>query len=140
MKHLLILDHNRLLFEYDLAEDLGIQVECVASISEAIRKQLFSTWSSDKAESGYDLLIIGISSEADVEVLDFTRYVMRNKPQLPLILFSCVGKELLKTLHLGFPGSYIPLITDKMDIWEILNSFRMKGIQSKNTHNSKPIN
>ena len=93
MKHLLLLD-SKSNFEADVKHALAdysledVFIETVKSVSEVLKKSVF--WKNNRLGSGqdnFDIFVICIS-KTDLDYWNFVQYVLRNKPQLPILIIS----------------------------------------------------
>jgi len=135
MKHVLILDTNPLPLNSSL---LGLPegyhehvcLEEVKYIYQVIRKLLISPGdSTDSPGNHYDLLIIGFTSpDKDMEKMHFIRYIKRNKPELPLLIFSHSEKEWLIKQRLRVKNDQLAPVADRRDIQAKLGIFLESGI------------
>ncbi|CAG5000605.1 hypothetical protein DYBT9275_02496 [Dyadobacter sp. CECT 9275] len=135
MKHVLILDTNPLPLNsrlMDLPENCRneVMVEEVKYIYQVIRKLLFRPKDRlSPVPSEYDLLIVGLTStDEDYEKVNFIRYIKRNKPELPLLIFSHKEKDWLIRQLLIIKNHELAPITDRRDIREVVETFLERGI------------
>lgn len=73
-------------------ESKNIKIEMASSISKVFQKSLFM---ANEQKDGYDLFIVSVNKQ-EQDVVSFIQYVMRNKPELPILLFSYESNDWLK--------------------------------------------
>ncbi|MBE9464314.1 hypothetical protein ACFP1I_06020 [Dyadobacter subterraneus] len=87
--------YNLLIFESDSIFKIGIAnrlekenkhitIETASSISKVLQKSLFM---ASEQKDGYDLFIVSVNKQED-NVISFIQYVIKNKPELPILIFS----------------------------------------------------
>jgi len=135
MKNVLILDTNPLPLNSSLMGLSGnynefVHLEEVKFIYQVIRKLLFRPVEDENLiESPYDLLIVGFTSpDKDMEKVHFIRYLKRNKPDLPLLIYSHNEKAWLMKQRLTVENDEPALVADRKDIGEVLGNFLERGI------------
>ena len=72
--------------------DTGMVIEQVGSISEVLRKQLLKSKKGKDADL-YDVFVVTLE-EATPDVVNFIRYVRKNKPELPVVVVSRTGENI----------------------------------------------
>jgi len=137
MKNVLILDTNPLPLDSSvmgLSDNYNdfIRLEEVKFIYQVIRKLLFRPNQDEKTtRNHYDLLIIGFTSpDKDMEKVHFIRYLKRNKPDLPLLIYSHNEKAWLMKQRLTVENDELALVADHKNIGEVLGNFLKRGVLS----------
>lgn len=135
MKNVLILDTNPLPLDSSvmgLSDNYNdfIRLDEVKFIYQVIRKLLFRPNQDEKTtQNHYDLLIIGFTSpDKDMEKVHFIRYLKRNKPDLPLLIYSHNEKAWLMKQRLTVENDELALVADRRNIGEVLENFLERGI------------
>lgn len=65
-------------------ENKNIKIETAESISKVFHKSLFL---AKEQKDSYDLFIVSVNKQED-HMISFIKYVIENKPELPILIFS----------------------------------------------------
>lgn len=121
MKHLLLYDSTNdrdfeVILESMLSESTAerVYVEHSHSISETLQKSLFGR-RCGILFNPFDVFVISLK-EADVEGLDFVRYVISYNPGLQIVLNSPVCNEWLIKQIIGQSHREVTRATNKQDL------------------------
>jgi len=96
-------------------ENKNINIETAESIGKVFQKSLFL---AKEQKDCYDLFIISVNKQEE-HVISFIQYVIRNKPELPILLFSYESNDWLLKQGINCKegqGRYIKKVNNWFDI------------------------
>lgn len=119
MYNLLVLESDSI-FKIGIASRLekdnkNIKIETAESIGKVFRKSLFL---AKEQKNSYNLFIVSVHKQED-HMISFIRYVIENKPELPILIFSYETSDWLLKHGINcrqLKGRYIKKVSCWQDI------------------------
>lgn len=114
-------------------ENKNIKIETAESISEVFHKSLFL---AKEQKNNYDLFIVSVNKHED-HMISFIKYVIENKPALPILIFSFETREWLLKYGIDcqpVKGRFIKKVSCWQDIQQEVKRMFHEPVALLSTH------